>query len=35
MSNSVYIDKLANIVKKYKNTYHSTNTMKCIKVKST
>ena len=34
MSKSVYIDKLANIVKKYNKTYHSTIKMKSIEVKS-
>ena len=34
MSKNVYIDKLDDIVNKYKNTYHSTMKMKTVDVKS-
>ena len=34
VSKKVYIDKLDNIVNKYNNTYHSTNKMKPVDVKS-
>ena len=34
ISETVYIDKLDNIVTKYNNTYHSTNNMKPVVVKS-
>ena len=34
ISKIVYIDKLDDIVKKYKNTYHSTIKMKPVDVKS-
>ena len=33
-SKNVYIDKLYDIVNKYKNTYHSTIKMKSVSVKS-
>ena len=35
ISENVYIDKLADVVNKYKNTYHSTIKMKPVDVKST
>ena len=34
LSKNVYIDKLADIVNKYSNTYHSTIKMKPVDVKS-
>ena len=34
ISKNIYIDKLEDIINKYKNTYHSTITMKPVDVKS-